>query len=88
MSGCPSVACSLPRGCHGTGAPRLGSLSIPSCRLEAARRLLGRLERGEGTQGRGHFGEMAGGLSIPAHVEAQCRGTCYHVGNQAVRLQG
>lgn len=72
MSGHPAPACSLPRGCHGTGTPRLGSLSIPSCCLEATGRLLGRLERGEGTQGRGHFREMTGSLSVPAHVEAQC----------------
>lgn len=87
MSDHPSPACSLPRGCHGTGTTSLGSLSIPSRRLEATGRLLGRLEWGERTQGRGHFGEMAGGLSIPAHVEAQCRGARYHIGNQAVRLK-
>lgn len=46
--GCPVP---LPRGCHGTGTTRLGSLPIPSCCLKATRGLLGRLEWGEGTQG-------------------------------------
>lgn len=77
----------LPRSRHGTGTPRLGALSDPSCGLEATGGLLGRLERGEGAQGRGHFGEVARSLPITAHVEAQRRGARYHIGNQAVRLQ-